>query len=350
MKIHNLFCKISMVVVIAAFLISCSPDPGSETDKQPGEAGALEQKDPLPSWNDGAVKAAIINYVEDVTNPQSVNFIGEQDRIATFDNDGTLWSEQPAYFQLFFAIDRIKAMSGDHPEWNDRQPYKALLENNMTELMKQGEKGLLEIVMTTHAGMTTDEFDSIVKEWIATARHPVKEKHYTDLVFQPMLELLEYLRANNFKTFIVSGGGIDFMRPWVEDVYGIPRDRIVGSSGKVKYDYNEGNPVVRKLPELDFIDDKEGKPEGIHKYIGRKPVFAAGNSDGDLQMLRWTDANELKSFKLYIHHTDSVREWAYDRESHIGRFDEGLDEATAKGWSLADMKKDWKVIYPYELK
>lgn len=331
------------------FFASCTSntETNSETAGQTQEP--VENTDPLPSWNEGETKQAVINYVEDVTNPASTNFIRVPDRIATFDNDGTLWSEQPAYFQLFFALDRVKAMAADHPEWKTQQPFKAVLENNMGEVMKQGEKGLLEIVMTTHAGSTSDEFDSIVREWVSTAKHPVKNRPYTDLIYQPMLELLNYLRANDFKTFIVSGGGVDFMRPWVEDVYGIPKDQVVGSSIKVKYDYNDGNPVVRKLAELDFIDDKEGKPEGIHKYIGRKPVFAAGNSDGDLQMLRWAEANGLKSFQLYVHHTDSVREWAYDRASHIGTFDTGLDEANEKGWTLVDMKEDWKVIYPYEM-
>jgi phosphoserine phosphatase len=349
MKLLNHSTKIILLLSVFGFFTACTP--GTENNPETaGKAQASEEKtDPLPSWNDGETKNAIISYVEDITDSGSTNFIEVKDRIATFDNDGTLWSEQPAYFQLFFALDRVKALAPDHPEWKNKQPFKAVLENNMGELMKQGEKGLLEVVMTTHAGNTSDEFDSIVKDWIASAKHPVKNRPYTDLIYQPMLELLNYLRANDFKTFIVSGGGVDFMRPWVEDVYGIPKDQVVGSSIKVKYDYNDGNPVVRKVAEVDFIDDKEGKPEGIHKYIGRKPVFAAGNSDGDLQMLRWADANKLKSFQLYVHHTDSVREWAYDRASHIGTFDQGLDEANEKGWTLADMKEDWKVIYPFEM-
>ncbi len=313
--------------------------------------GATVQKtatDPLPSWNEGPHKQAIIGYVEDVTDTLSTNFIPIADRIATFDNDGTLWSEQPIYFQFFFALDRVKALAADHPEWKTKQPYKAVLENDMPALMQQGEKGLLEIVMATHVGNTTDEFDSIVKSWISTAQHPVKKKLYTELVFQPMLELLDYLRANGFKTFIVSGGGIEFMRPWVEGVYGIPKDQVIGSSIQTEYDYNDGNPVIKRLAKIDLIDDKEGKPVGINRYIGRRPVFAAGNSDGDLQMLRWTDSNKLKTFKLYVHHTDSVREWAYDRKSHIGTFDKGLDEAGEKGWTVVSMKDDWKIIYPFE--
>ena len=306
--------------------------------------------DPLPSWNQGKTKSSIINYMKEVTDVEGENFISIPDRVATFDNDGNLWSEQPAYFQLFFAIDRIKAMASDHPEWQTEQPYKAVLENDMQELMKYGEHGLIKIIMATHAGNTTEEFEAIVNEWLTTAMHPRFNRPYTDLVYQPMLELLDYLRANGFKTFIVSGGGIEFMRPWVEEVYGIPRDQVVGSSIKTEYEYNDGNPVIKRLPEIDFIDDKEGKPEGIHKFIGRKPVFASGNSDGDLQMLRWAESNKLKSFKLYVHHTDSIREWAYDRDSSIGRLDKGLDEADAKGWTVIDMEKDWNVIYPFELK
>jgi len=305
--------------------------------------------DPLPSWNKGKTKSAIIDYVHDVTDTNSKNFIPIVDRIATFDNDGNLWSEQPAYFQLFFAIDRVKAMASDHPEWKKEQPFKAILEGDMDELIEQGEHGILKLIMATHAGVTSEEFESIVKDWLATARHPRFNRPYNELVYQPMLELLNYLRANDFKTFIVSGGGIEFMRPWVEEAYGIPRDQVVGSSGKTEFDYNNGDPVIRKLPELDFINDKGGKPVGIYRFIGRKPVFASGNSDGDLQMLQYAASNTYKSFMLYVHHTDSKREWAYDRESHIGRLDKGLDEAKKHGWTVIDMKKDWKVIYPFEL-
>ncbi|QDH79782.1 haloacid dehalogenase-like hydrolase [Echinicola soli] len=330
-------------------MVCCAPKTENAVEDPTNSREIAGASEPLPSWNDVASKQAIIDFVEDVTNPQSPNFIEEQSRIATFDNDGTLWSEQPVYFQFFFVIDRIKSMAEDHPEWKNEQPYKAILENDMPTLMQQGMPGLLKVVMTTHAGITTDEFDKIVKDWIASAKHPTKNRPYTDLVFQPMLELVKYLQEYDFKVFIVSGGGIDFMRPWAEEVYGISRDRIVGSSIKTEYDYNEGNPVIKRLPEIDLIDDKEGKPIGIHRYIGRKPVFAAGNSDGDLQMLRWSAANELKNFQLYVHHTDSLREWAYDRGSHIGGFDKGWDEASEKGWTLVDMKNDWKVIYPYEL-
>ncbi len=331
--------------ILISVFISCTSN--SENLNQVSEN--VEKSDPLPSWNEGATKSAIINYVSEVTNAESENFIAISDRIATFDNDGNLWSEQPAYFQLFFAIDRVKALAPEHPEWKTEQPFKAVLENDMEELAKQGEHGILKLVMATHAGNTTDEFEAIVKAWLATAKHPRFNRPYTDLVYQPMLELIKYLQENDFKTFIVSGGGIEFMRPWVEEVYEIPKDQVIGSSIKTKYEYNNGNPVIKRLPELDFIDDKEGKPEGIHKFIGRKPVFASGNSDGDLQMMRWAESNKLKSFMLYVHHTDSIREWAYDRKSHIGRLDKGLDEANEKGWTVIDMKEDWKIIYPFKL-
>jgi len=248
---------------------------------------------------------------------------------------------------LFFAMDRVKALAPEHPEWKTEQPFKAVLDNDMNELMEHGEHGLIKIVMATHAGYTTDEFEAIVKDWLATANHPRFNRPYTDLVYQPMLELIKYLQENDFKTFIVSGGGIEFMRPWVEEAYGIPKDQVIGSSIKTEYDYNNGNPIIKRLPELDFIDDKEGKPEGINRFIGRKPVFASGNSDGDLQMMRWAASNKLKSFMLYVHHTDAEREWAYDRDSHIGRLDKGLDEANEKGWTVVDMKNDWKKIYPW---
>lgn len=340
MKNYN----ISLAILIIGALVSCNPDPGKDKVEQTAEI-----IDHLPSWNEGNTKTAIINYVEEVTNAESENFIPVSERIATFDNDGNLWSEQPAYFQLFFAIDRVKEMASDHPEWKNEQPYKSVLEDDMPGLLKQGEHGLIKLIMASHADNTTEEFEASVKNWLSSARHPKFDRPYTELVYQPMLELIKYLQDNNFKTFIVSGGGIEFMRPWVEEVYGIPKDQVVGSSIKTAYDYNDGNPVIRRLPEVDFLDDKEGKPEGIHKFIGRKPVFASGNSDGDLQMMRWAASNKLKSFMLYVHHTDSVREWAYDRDSHIGRLDKGLDEANEKSWTVVDMKNDWKVIYPFEL-
>ena len=309
----------------------------------------IEKTDPLPSWNDVESKKNIVAYVEDVINENSPNFIPVADRIATFDNDGNLWSEQPAYFQLFFAIDRVKAMAKDHPEWKNKQPFKAVLENDMEELAKQGEHGLIQLVMATHSGNTTEEFDADVKQWISTAKHPTKNVTYDKLVYQPMLELLHYLRANDFKTYVVSGGGVDFMRAFVTEIYGIPEEQIIGSRIKTKFEYTDGKAKIVRLPVLDFIDDKEGKPLNIQKIIGKKPVFSSGNSDGDLQMMQWTASNKYKSFMLYVHHTDAEREWAYDRESHIGKLDKGLDQAIKDGWTVIDMKNDWKVVYPFEL-
>jgi hypothetical protein len=303
--------------------------------------------DPLPSWNEGTAKQSIVDFVARVTDPVSPAFVPEAERIATFDNDGTLWSEQPAYFQLLFAIDRVKALAPEHPEWKTKQPFKAVLDGDMEALAAGGEHGLLELVMATHGGMTTVEFEAIVRNWLATARHPTTDRPYTEMVYQPMLELLDYLRANGFKTFIVSGGGIEFMRPWTEEVYGIPPQQVVGSSIKTAFEMRDDGPVLVRLPELAFIDDKEGKPVGIHSHIGRRPIAAFGNSDGDLQMLQWTAAGDGPSLCLYVHHTDAEREWAYDRESHIGHLDKGLDEAAARGWTVVDMKNDWKVVFPW---
>jgi len=301
--------------------------------------------DPLPSWNDGPAKAAIVAFVDKVTKPGSPDFVPEPERIATFDNDGTLWAEQPMYVQLFFALDRVKALAPQHPEWKSTQPFEAVLEGDMKSLAASGEKGLVTLDMATHAGMTTTEFEKIVRDWIATAKHPTTHRLYTKMVYQPMLELLAYLRASGFKTFIVSGGGIEFMRPWTNEVYGVPPEQVVGSSIKTKYELREGKPVLVRLREINFIDDKDGKPVGINEYIGRRPIAAFGNSDGDLQMLQWTTAGDGARFALYVHHTDAEREWAYDRTSTFGRLDKGLDEAKAKGWTVVDMKKDWKVIF-----
>ena len=319
----------------------------SPSAEQP--SAVLEPNNTLPSWNDGATKAAITSFVEAVTNENSPDFIPVNQRIATFDNDGNLWAEQPMYFQLFFAIDRVKQMAVDHPEWNQEQPFKAVLEEDFPALVESGEHGLLKLVMATHAGNTPEQFQEIVKGWLATARHPRFDRPFTELVYQPMLELLQYLRDNQFKIFIVSGGGIEFMRAWVEEAYGIPSHHVVGSSIKTEFLMENGEPVIRRLPELDFIDDKAGKPLGINKFIGQRPVFASGNSDGDLQMLQWTAAGKGPRFALYLHHTDSLREWAYDRNSPVGRLDKGLDEAHEKGWTVIDMQKDWKVIFPFEL-
>jgi len=302
--------------------------------------------DPLPSWNDTAPKEAIVAFVERVTKPGSPDFVPVPERIATFDNDGCLWAEQPMYFQLLFALDRVKALAPQHPEWKDREPFASLLKGEVKAALAGGEKAIVEIVMVTHAGMTTDEFEKIVKDWIATARHPRTGKPYTEMVYQPMLELLAYLRANGFKTFIVSGGGIEFMRPWTEKVYGIPPEQVVGSSIKTKFEMREGKPVLVRLPEIDFIDDGPGKPVGIRMHIGRRPIAAFGNSDGDLQMLQWTTAGSGARFGLLVHHTDAEREWTYDRTSQIGKLDKAWDEAIARGWTVVSMKDDWKVVYP----
>jgi hypothetical protein len=308
---------------------------------------SAQAADPLPSWNDTASKRAIIAFVEKVTTPGSPDYVPPAERIATFDNDGTLWSEQPVYFQLFFAIDRVKALAEAHPEWKTRQPFQAVLEGDMKALAKSGKKDLVELIMATHAGMTTDEFADIVNDWIKTAKHPALNRPYTSLVFQPMLELLTYLREKFFKTYIVSGGGIGFMRPWTEAVYGIPPEQVVGSSLITTFEMRDGKPVIVREPKMNFIDDKEGKPVAINLHIGRRPIFVFGNSDGDLQMLQWTTlAGEGKRFAGIVHHTDAGREFAYDRDSHIGRLDQALDEADKNGWTVVDMQKDWKRIYP----
>ncbi len=329
---------------IAAFVFACN-QPQAKTDNARQET--VVAIDPLPSWNEGASKQSIIDFVKKTTTEGSADFVPVADRIACFDNDGTLWSEQPIYFQLAFALDQVKVLAPQHPEWKTKQPFKALLEGDLKTALSGGEKALMEILMVTHSGMTTEEFEKTVKDWMATARHPISKKHYNEMIYQPMVELLNYLRANGYKTFIVSGGGVDFMRPWVEQAYGIPPDQVVGSSGKVKYDTIDGQPVLIKLPEINFIDDKEGKPVGIHQHIGKRPVFTAGNSDGDYAMLQWTStATSSPRFGMIVHHTDSVREWAYDRQSHIGNLEKGLDDAAKYNWVVVDMKGDWKKIYP----
>jgi hypothetical protein len=311
-------------------------------------AAAVGAQEPLPSWNETAAKKAVVGFVEKVTREGSPDLVPVAERIATFDNDGTLWAEQPMYFQLVFALDRVKALAPQHPEWKTREPFASLLRGDVKQALAGGEKAMLEIVMATHAGMTTEEFEGIVRAWTATARHPKTGRLYTEMVYQPMLELLAYLRANGFKTYIVSGGGIEFMRPWTEKVYGIPPEQVVGSSIKTTYEMRGGRPVLVRLPELNFIDDKAGKPVGIHSHIGRRPIAAFGNSDGDLQMLQWTCAGPGARLCLYVHHTDADREWAYDRGSAVGRLDKGLDEARTRGWTVADMKGDWKVIFPFD--
>ena len=302
--------------------------------------------DPLPSWNDGKAKQSIVDFVAKVTQEGSPGFVPVGERIATFDNDGTLWAEQPMYFQLFFALDRVKALAPQHPEWKDKEPFASLLKGDVKSALAGGEPAIMQIVAATHAGMTSEEFDQIVRDWIRSAKHPKTGRPFTEMVYEPMLELLTYLRANGFKTFIVSGGGIDFMRPWAEKVYGIPPEQVVGSSIKTSFEMRDGKPVLVRLPELNFVDDKAGKPVGIHQHIGRRPILAFGNSDGDLQMLQWTAAGSGPRLCLVVHHTDADREWAYDRTSAIGQLDKALDEAQAKGWTVVDMKTDWSRIFP----
>ena len=322
-------------VVFAIFLLSMS-----------AAARQAPAGEPLPSWNDGQTKSAVIQFVDRVTDKNSPEFVPVAERIAVFDNDGTLWSEQPAYFQLLFSIDRVKALAPEHPEWKTEEPFASVLKGDIKGVAASGKKGLMRLLAATHAGMTTSEFEKVASDWIETARHPKTGKPYTKMVFQPMLELLDYLRANEFKTFIVSGGGIEFMRPWTEKVYGIPPEQVVGSSLKMKYELRDGKPVLVKLAEIDLVDDTAGKPVGIQSHIGRRPIFAAGNSDGDYEMLRWTTAGEGPRFGLIVHHTDAQREFAYDRDSPIGRLDKALDEAPQCGWMVVDMKEDWNTVYP----
>jgi phosphoserine phosphatase len=307
---------------------------------------ALCQSDPLPSWNETAPKTAIIEFVDKVSRDGSPDFVPEPERIAVFDNDGTLWSEHPMYVQLAFALDRVKAEAGNHPEWATTQPFQAVLEGDMKTLAAAGEKGLVELIMATHAGMTAEEFSKIASDWMATARDPRFKRPYTELVYQPMLELLAYLRANGFKTFIVSGGGIELMRPWTEKVYGIPPEQVVGSSIKTRFEMKDGVPTLFRLPQVNFIDDKAGKPVGINEHIGRKPIAAFGNSDGDLEMLQWTTLADGVRFGLIVHHTDAEREYAYDRDTEFGRLDKALDAAAINRWTVVDMKSDWKTIFP----
>ncbi|MFO0810644.1 MAG: HAD family hydrolase [Gemmataceae bacterium] len=310
--------------------------------------GTAAAQDPLPSWNEGPTKKAIVEFVAKVTKPGSPDFVPVPERIATFDNDGTLWVEQPIYTQVQFAFDRVRALAPRNADWKERQPFKAVLDDDMKAILDGGERRLVELIMATHTGMSTDDFEAIVKDWLATARHPLFKRPYTECVYQPMLELLAYVRANGFKTFIVSGGGIEFMRPFTDKVYGIPPEQVIGSSVKTKYELRGDKPVLLRLPQMNFVDDKAGKPVGIGQFIGRRPVMAFGNSDGDYEMLVWTTTSPGPRFGLIVHHTDAEREYAYDRNSLVGRLDRALDEAPKRGWVLADMKKDWKRIFPFD--
>jgi phosphoserine phosphatase len=309
-------------------------------------AAPLFAADPLPSWNDGSTKQSILNFVAKVTKEGGPDFVPVAERIATFDNDGTLWVEQPIYTQVVFAVDRVKTLAPQHADWKSKLPFKDILAGDMKSALEGGEKAFVELVMATHAGMSVDEFEQIVRDWMKTHKHPRFQRPYTECIYQPMLELLAYLRANQFKTYIVSGGGVEFMRPWTEKAYGIPPEQVVGTTIKTKYELRDGKPVLFRLPEVNFVDDKAGKPVGIGQFIGRRPIMAFGNSDGDYEMLVWTTSGKGPRFGLIVHHTDAEREYAYDRQSLVGRLARALDEAPQRGWAVADMKKDWKVIFP----
>jgi phosphoglycolate phosphatase-like HAD superfamily hydrolase len=300
----------------------------------------------LSSWNEGPTKQGIIDFVSAVTTLAGTDYVAPEDRVAVFDNDGTLWSEQPMYVQLAFALDRIKTLAPDHPEWKSVEPYKSVLAGDVAGVAASGEKGLAQLVGASHAGMTSGEFTDIVSDWMNTAKHPKTGKPYTRMIYQPMLELVTYLKENGFKVFIVSGGGIEFMRPWTEHIYGIPPENVVGSSIESKYEVKDGKPAIVRLPEIDFVDDGPGKPVGIYTHIGRRPIAAFGNSDGDFQMLEWTTSRPGRSFGLIVYHDDADREYAYDRDSHFGRLDKGLNDAPKRGWTIVSMKNDWKQIYP----
>jgi phosphoglycolate phosphatase-like HAD superfamily hydrolase len=302
--------------------------------------------DPLPSWREGEAKARIVAFVTETTTMGGENFVVASDRIAVFDNDGTLWSEKPFYFQAFFALDRIRALAPSHPEWNDKEPFKSIIAGDLESFAAQGEHAILEVIMETHAGLSVDAFKEIVSDWLVDAKHPTLGRNFDSLVFQPMLELLTYLRANGYETWIVSGGGIEFIRTFAERAYGIPPQQVIGSSVVTEFQIVDGKPELMRLPKVDFIDDKAGKPVGINKFIGKRPVFAAGNSDGDMQMLQWTTAGEGPRFGLIVHHTDDAREFSYDRQSSVGRLDKALDLAPSEGWLVVDMKSDWATIFP----
>jgi hypothetical protein len=333
-KLPRVLLAVCAAILMASSAFVCAQQPNVD--------------DPLPFWNEGPTKRAIIDFVSTVTDKTSPHYVPPARRIATFDNDGTLWTEHPMYTQLFFTIDRVKSLAAQHPEWASKEPFSWILANDLKALALAGEKELFELVMASHAGMTEDEFEHIVSAWLAEAKHPRFHRAFTELVYEPMLEVMSYLRANGFKTYIVSGGGVDFMRPWTEAAYGVPPEQVIGSAIKTKFEMSNGKPVLMRLPQIDFIDDKEGKPVGINKFIGRRPIAAFGNSDGDLQMLQWTAAGDGPRMMVLVHHTDAEREYAYDRDTAFGKLDKALDEAQARGWHIVDMKKDWKVIFPFE--
>jgi len=341
MKINSITRLFAVLVLTTSFGLACTL---TSADQPSADQPSANQ--PLPSWNQSASKTAIIDFVRRVTDKGSPDYIPVDQRIATFDNDGTLWSEKPAYFQAFFIIDRVRALAAQHPQWSTQEPFASAIKGDFKTIASSGHQQLLELTMATHAGMTTDQFDQIVKDWIGVAKHPQTGRRFTEMVYQPMLELLDYLSANGFKNFIVSGGGIDFMRPWAEQVYGIPPERVIGSSIKTQYEVRGGRPVLVRVAEMNFLNDKSGKPIAIHHHIGRRPVMAFGNSDGDLEMLQWTSDQMRPSLAVIVHHTDGEREFAYDRQSAVGRLDQALDVAAQKGWVVVDMKANWNLIYP----
>ena len=333
-----------IVLFTLLLLIGCTSINPSEKNSTQATADSSAV---LASWQEGATKQSIIDFVKKNTTEGSADFVPVADRIACFDNDGTLWSEQPLYFQLAFAMYQINKTAAQHPEWKQLQPFKAVLAGDMKTVMAGGEKSLAAILAATHAGLTTEQFTQSVKDWMAYAQHPTTQKPFSAMIYQPMLELLQYLRKHGYTTFIVSGGGVDFMRAWAEEVYGIPPHQVIGSMGGYRYDFKEGKASLIKLPELTFNDDKAGKPVGIQRGIGKIPVFAAGNSDGDYEMLQYTStAKGYPRMSLLVHHTDSTREWAYDRKSSIGHLDRALTEAPNYHWLVVDMQQDWKKIYP----
>ncbi len=336
---------ISLKILALVVLVSAAPPDVARA----GEPARLLAADPLASWNAGGAKKAIVEFVARVTKTDSPDFVPAAERIAVFDNDGTLWAEQPMPFQALFVLDRVKALAPQHPEWQTQEPFASLLRGDMQAALAGGERAVGQLMMATHAGMTSEEFEKIVRDWISAAKHPKTGRLYTEMVYQPMLELLAFLRANEFETFIVSGGGIEFMRPWSEKVYGIPPEQVIGSSIKTRFEMRDGKPVLVRLPEIDFVDDGPGKPVGIQMQIGRRPIVAFGNSDGDLQMMQWTAAGPGLRLCVYVHHTDGEREWAYERDK-IGGLEKGLAEARARGWTVVDMKADWKRVFPFETK
>ena len=326
-----------------AILLMCL---GASCAAPSAPASATPARLPLVSWNEGPSRAALTAFVSRVTTPGTPDFVPVSERIAVFDNDGTLWAEQPTYAQIAFALDRVKTLAPQHPEWAATEPFKSVLAGDLKAVMAGGEHALMQILGATHSGTTTTEFEQIVKDWVATAKHPETGRPYTEMVYQPMLEVLDYLRANGFKTYIVSGGGVEFIRPWAERVYGIPPEQVVGSRIKMRYELRNGVPVVARLAEADLIDDKAGKPVGIQQVIGRRPTIAFGNSDGDFEMLEWTTTAPGPRLAMIVHHTDGEREWAYDRESGVGRLARGLDEAATRGWTVIDMRQEWNRIWP----